>query len=278
MEIITGDSHLVIDPTRGGAIDELKLEGVQVIQLQDEVDYQGSLLFPFPNRLSNGAYHFEGKSYQFPHNDFGNPNALHGFIADRPMAVKLSGDEIALEYNYDGTLAYYPFPFHFQIAYHLRKDVLAATVIITNKGLSNMPCGFGWHPYFKVDGLQNALMQLPEVRKVGIDELMIPNGQKHPYMSFDTLEKLDGHQLDTCFELLEKDGAETILQVNDQNSINIWQDGAFGFIQVFTHPNDQCVAIEPMTCNIDALNNGDGLKVLAPNEEWQMSFGVQLFS
>ena len=48
----------------------------------------------------------------------------------------------------------------------------------------------------------------------------------------------------------------------------------WNFLQVFTPPHRQSIALEPMTCNIDAFNNQDGLKMLAPKETLSGVFGV----
>jgi aldose 1-epimerase len=53
----------------------------------------------------------------------------------------------------------------------------------------------------------------------------------------------------------------------------------FAFVQVFT-PSDlvgrgRALAVEPMTCPPDALNSGDRLITLAPDETWSASWGIR---
>src|SRR5215469_12822878 len=45
--------------------------------------YKGPKLSPFPCRIRDGKYEFEGKSYQFSRL-FGDGTAIHGLIYDRP--------------------------------------------------------------------------------------------------------------------------------------------------------------------------------------------------
>jgi len=273
IEVEIGKSRIVVDPNRGGAIDELYLDGLKVIELQEGFHYEASLLFPFPNRLGGGTFTFEERNFSFPINDFGLPNALHGFMADLPFHGKVVNDKLVLSHNYLGDRDYYPFPFSIEATYHLLDNGLDVHVRIQNKGDRDMPCAFGWHPYFKVN---EPAMQLPPVQRVVVDKNMIPYGQKELFDRFVQMRTLQGEELDACFALEEKHGGVSYLQIEDDKRLEIWQDDAFGFIQVFTPGDRQSVAIEPMTGNIDALNNGEGLKILAPEEVWPLSFGVRL--
>jgi aldose 1-epimerase len=47
---------------------------------------------------------------------------------------------------------------------------------------------------------------------------------------------------------------------------------------IFTPPdeNRDCIAIEPMSCNTNAFNNGDGLTILEPGEKFKGKYGVSL--
>src|SRR5438034_969248 len=45
------------------------------------------ILFPFPNRIRDGRYSWDGKSYQLPLNDPTRLNAIHGFACRHPWRV-----------------------------------------------------------------------------------------------------------------------------------------------------------------------------------------------
>ena len=65
-----------------------------------------------------------------------------------------------------------------------------------------------------------------------------------------------------------------------KGSIRYWQETGpqkFNYMQVFMPPYGTSIALEPMTCNIDAFNNGDGLTNLAPGETLRAKAGVQYF-
>ena len=45
----------------------------------------------------------------------------------------------------------------------------------------------------------------------------------------------------------------------------------FPYFQVFTPPHRSSVALEPMSCTVDAFNNGGGLVRLMPGATWGAS-------
>ena len=73
------------------------------------------------------------------------------------------------------------------------------------------------------------------------------------------------------------------LSAADRRAVEVWTDRSFAFVQVyvmdaFPDPDQgrtRAVAIEPMTAAPDALNSGLGLRWLAPDETWDLSWGLQ---
>ncbi|MEP6843022.1 MAG: hypothetical protein ABJA11_05845, partial [Pseudolysinimonas sp.] len=72
------------------------------------------------------------------------------------------------------------------------------------------------------------------------------------------------------------------LTAPDGSRTTLWQDTAWGYVQVFTThamatadgPMD-AIAIEPMTAPPDALNSGQGLLWLEPGSSWEGSWGLR---
>ena len=46
--------------------------------------YQGTVLAPWPNRIADGRYRFQGTSYQLALTEPDRRNALHGLVLGRP--------------------------------------------------------------------------------------------------------------------------------------------------------------------------------------------------
>jgi len=81
------ESFVKFVPEKGATISDFRLnnqniyDGYQSFEdLEALTWYRGILLAPFPNRLQEGKYSFEGIEYQFPINDSETETALHGFM------------------------------------------------------------------------------------------------------------------------------------------------------------------------------------------------------
>ena len=120
-------------PEYGATVLELVFNGKNILdhyQSPEELKIgnwsKNAILFPFPNRLKNGQYEVAGKMYQFPINDMGTQNALHGLGHQKPFSIKsieLSEAEakIICTYQDDGENEAYPFPFVCEISFCLKK-------------------------------------------------------------------------------------------------------------------------------------------------------------
>ena len=248
--------------------------------------FKGSNLLPFPNRIKDGKYNFQGKDYQlnmnFPHES----NAIHGLIFDIPFKVtdkKAEEASCSLKLEYSSRpFPGYPFHYLVKIVYTLRENSgFECKVKINNLLPHAMPVGHGWHPYFMADSgkVDDLFLQFPADAILEVDKTNIPTGKKQPYNSFNKLKKIGDTKLDSCFQLSrDKDRAEIIIH-NKENGFGycIWQETGqfkYNFLQIYTPPDRKSVAIEPMTCAPDAFNNNNGLIILGPLEKMQTSFGI----
>ncbi|PHN06199.1 aldose 1-epimerase [Flavilitoribacter nigricans] len=287
-----GKNRLELVPGHGACVLDLVFEGISILdgyQTPQEMDSnrwsKNVVLFPFPNRLEDGTYEWDGQSYQFPINDPATNNALHGFGAKEPMRitqVELSpeGATIGCEYQNAGDNPAYPFPFTFNIQFSIdQRNQLTVLMAFQNDGEQDIPVGFGWHPYFnlgeKVDQLE---LQFPPCELVAIDQRMLPNGKRYDYDQFAELKTLGGTTLDNCFALRDDRVEASVYVHGEKGKMRYWQetgDNKYNFLQVFTPPYRTAIALEPMTCNVNAFNNGDGLIRLGSLESVDARFGVR---
>lgn len=285
MEQLTFQGNtLRIDKENGAAITYWSCQKntleVAPINNQSYHKFEGSLLFPFPNRLASGSYTFEGIEYQFDINDGDNrPNALHGLIhsVEFSLIEKLE-DSIRLRYEYEGELAAYPFPYTFEVEYKLTNNELEIVGTVVNTGSENMPCGFGWHPYFDIQlADQSPKFKLQKASKIDVNDVLIPTGTEAIYKTFQELKSIEGISLDNCFRLEKiEERSSCFLSYPGIGTLEIWQDHNFPFIQVYK-PDERAMAIEPMTCGINAFNTLQGLKKLSPQETWAFKMGLRFF-
>ncbi|MFZ4543098.1 MAG: aldose 1-epimerase [Saprospiraceae bacterium] len=294
------EKHILHNPISGNKIELLpncgslllsaRLNGVEVIdgyqdpaELEDLKFGKSLVLFPFPNRLDGGKYTFEGKNYKFPINNVATENAIHGLDKKTPFYVSsiVCGKnyaEICCRYDYEGLNTSYPFPFQISIDFTISDDhEVEINMTMINKGLGNLPAGLGWHPYFKIaDHIEEVELSISDLEMIEINERMLPTGNRKKFDEFVASKKVANTQLDNCFFILNQAHPFQAILNSALGTLKYWQETGnekFNFIQIFTPAHRKSIALEPMTCNIDAFNNGDGLKILAQDESLVGKFG-----
>lgn len=279
----TGHSFSVV-PERGANVLDIHFSGKNILdgyntpeELEAAKWGKSVLLFPFPNRLDQGRYEWLGKQYQFPVNNAATENAIHGFVRDEAFEVEyvfLAKDHASIlcKYTYLGTRHYYPFSFSLEVEFMIHDNgTFTLEAACHNLSDQPIPIGFGWHPYFRLTGkADDHLMQLPACEQVAINERMIPTGGRSKFVDFQRKKRVGDTFLDNCFCNEKTSGSYKMTLEGAGHRIDVKANARqFPFFQVFTPPHRESVALEPMTCNVDAFNNLQGLVTLAPDKEWK---------
>lgn len=272
--------------------------------LADE-SYASAFLYPFPSRIRHGIYRFDGDDYALPMNEAKYDNALHGFVYGESFQV-ISQEttdthaQLALRYDYTGSMAGYPFPFSLTITYELiqadqlplgsltndRMCALRLTYSALNTGPKPCPAAFGWHPYFTLseEAIDDMTLSLPARSAIVLDDNMLPKGRK-PAEPAETI-KLHEQNLDIPFAIEPTSPAtgdsfaETIL-ASPQAGVRllVGQEtgpGKLNYLVCFTPPRRDSIAIEPLTANVNAFNTGDGLAIIEPGDALSGTIWVRL--
>ncbi len=280
----TGNGFSIV-PEMGGTLLDLWFGGQSVLdgyttpdELAEGKWGKSAILFPFPNRLLDGRFDWAGQTYQFPINNAATENAIHGFARHLPFALADTATDAkhgacTVVLDYDGHLDYYPFPCRLAVQFAMSDTKgFTTTVRMENHHNTPIPVGFGWHPYFKVaDNLVDTTLRLPKCDLVEIDGRMIPTGALQVFADFDAPKLLGDMVFDNCFTYQEDVIAASIAVKGRRFTMEV-PAGDFPYFQVFTPPMRQSIAFEPMTCNVNALNNGDGLLILHAKEMWEGAF------
>ena len=273
-----------INPEQGGALVALTLKGRDVVKYPLKTDdlqkgYPSAFLFPFPNRIRDGKYAFEGKKFEVPINDIQGNNAIHGLVAFKKFEINdFSTNELELVYNYRGNLESYPFSYQFKVKYSLLQNhELCLEFEIANTGKTTMPCGFGWHPYFGFEGstIGDFKLKLPIRNKLELDERLLPTGEKE-LERFQVIS-LKNSILDHIYEMKNRNGLQVIELRDKANKIKVYQsagENGLNYFVIYTPPSRNCVAIEPQSCPTNAFNSQVDLKILQPREIWNFKIGV----
>ncbi len=289
------DFEMKIIPGYGANLCFLKLSGIELIdgfknnkECMEDTGFKNALLFPFPNRLKDGAYIFENKKYQFPINEPERDNALHGFLYNRPFKIKnyfVSDLDagITLTYVYSGDIPAYPFPCDIEVSYSLSVVTgFRLGITVQNKSGGTMPVGLGWHPYFKIgqDSIDGFQLSIPSHKEYKLDKQLIPSHLSLTQAG-ETL-RLENKNLDNAYKISDESTNQSYIYLEDRKnnrSIKFWQEAGedkFNYFQIYTPTHRKSIAIEPMSCSIDAFNSKDGLIVLKPGQKIEMNCGVEL--
>ena len=276
----------------GGGLRSLTRDGVDLLAgyAAEETcqSVRGQQLMPWPNRIRDGKYTWEGVEQQLAITEVAKNNASHGLV--RWVLWELvdqSASSVTLAYRL------HPQPgwdhhLHLHTTYVVDAGGLVVTTTARNVGASTAPFGYGAHPYLalgetKVD---DAVLHVPAERWVEVDERSLPVGVRDvegtPY-DFRTPKAIGPHEVDVAYTHVERDEDDGLWRVSvqtaDRGMITMWADGAFPWLQVFTgvahlHKGLPGVAVEPMTCPAEAFNSGESLITLEPGDEWIGTWGI----
>jgi aldose 1-epimerase len=249
----------------------------------------GQVLAPWPNRIRDGEYTFDGRSYQLPLDEPDKGTAIHGLVRwelwDRMDHTPTSVTLARTIQPRPG----YPFALVLRVHWSLGPDGLKVEHQATNVGPNRAPFGLGVHPFLTLGGeaLDSATLKLPVGRRLLLDDRLLPTGTEEDVEGTDwdyrAGRKIGSAALDTPFVVTERDsdGIAVSDLVDDQGrGAQLWQDSAFGWLQVYNGVGpsgvaNHAIAVEPMTCPPDAFNSGEGLITLEPGTKWSGSWGVR---
>ena len=229
-------------------------------------------LSPFACRVKNATYNFGSNQYILDKYML-DGSAIHGLLYDVVFAVTLAEADneraqVVLTYAYQGDNPGYPFSYDCIITYTLKQEnTLEIVTEIINKDKGIIPMQDGWHPYFtlgkKIDELQ---LQFQSEEKILFDDTLVPSGETLPYQEFGSLKQINDTFFDNCFSLnfaacqplcVLRDAAQKL-------QIEIHPDKTYPYLQIYTPPGRNSIAIENLSAVPDAFNNGIGLITLAP--------------
>ncbi|WP_159017713.1 aldose 1-epimerase [Algibacter sp. L3A6] len=263
----------------GASLQELKLFGQTLIKNLSPLDYKNtyasSILFPFANRIKDGTYTYNNETYKFPVNEAPNNNALHGLVFDKTFDVidettAENSASVKLLYKEDKKSEGFPFTYSIQLEYRITETTLDLNVEVKNTDSETFPFTLGWHPYFLSSNLSESLLSFESTKKMVFSDRMITTETTNNPDPSEML--LKDKQLDDCWEL-DKTKIE-FATPNYNLSINSSEENCF--LQAYTPPLVNVIAIEPTTGVSDSFNNKIGLKTLAPNATYQLDWNLKL--
>jgi aldose 1-epimerase len=290
-KLVAGDLEAVFLPSRGMLGASLRHRGVELLRRVEDLEAAAAhgatagipLLHPWANRLAGPRYRAAGREVSLDpsspllhRDDHGLP--IHGVPWSRLAweVIDAGPDRLAacLEWGRTELLAVFPFRHRLELAATLRSDglTLETKLIAGPDGL--VPVSFGFHPYLGPADLtrRDWRLELPEMRRLILDERGIPTGRDEPFAGFDApLGKID---LDDGFALLGERASLSIAGGGRRISVEFLS--GFNYAQVFAPKDKDYIALEPMTAPTSALTSGRGLRLAAPGEAFSAAFRIRI--
>jgi aldose 1-epimerase len=245
--------------------------------------HKSSKLSPFPCRISNGKYNFEGKQFEF-RNKFHDGSAIHGLLYNRHFSTieKSSTDENAsasFEYHFEKEDEGFPFRYICRVNYTLfAENRLQVETIITNTDAHSIPMADGWHPYFTLEGkVDDWVLQSGVESTLEFNDKLIPTGRLLPDNKFQESLSLKEIQLDNCFVVTDfQKAACRLSNPSNKLSLEFFPTASYRYLQIYTPPHRNSIAIENLSAPPDSFNNKMDLVVLAPGESKNFTVSYQL--
>lgn len=259
------------------------------------------ILFP-PNRIADGRYVFEGRTYQYPITIERERNYHHGVLKSEAFLVSKAREtdrEVMIECRYyanagnDAVYRDFPHEFKCKITYRLTAEGLEQEVVFFNRSETRMPLGVGFHTPLTIPfagGIDaDYVMRLAVGEEVELDGRNLPTGRRLPLSEQFSKLRREGLQVTGCgpieagFTLREIDvdgkpfrgalvehlrtGVRTCYEVDEQTTYwTLWNNGG----QV-----PYCCP-EPQTWTTNAPNAADpaaeGFRAIDPGESWRTTF------
>ncbi len=243
--------------------------------------YQGKTLVPWPNRIADGRYEFEGATHELPVNEHATGTALHGLACWQDWDVIAAGlDEVRL-----GTVLAprygYPFQIRSEVTYRLTAAAgLEVAIESTNIGPKAAPYGSSTHPYLTCGlvAVDECTLQFPAGKVLLTDERMLPIelvAAEQADMDFRTARLLGEQRIDHAFSDLPPEGWQVSLS-HPGTGLTSRLSAQEPWLQIYSGEllGRRGVAVEPMTCPPDAFNSGTDLIVLQPGESHALHFRI----
>lgn len=252
------------------------------------------ILFP-PNRVKEGKFTFEGKSYQLPINKA--PDHSHGELRNRPWhLVELGADEergafAVTEFRFRehaDLLEFYGHAYRFRFTYRVYEGQLILDGEIHNEGEMDAPLFLGFHPYFtvKTGHEKETYVKVPAVKEWPVDDKGFPVGpaavtpvvrELEKGLRFDDFPRVD-HNLVT---LIPGSRDCQIIDRKAGRTIQYEFGSEFPFMIIFKPSWTTGVSLEPYTCITDAYNQPyepeeTGVRAIKPDEPFRFTHSVRV--
>jgi aldose 1-epimerase len=256
----------------------------------------GQLLIPWPNRVRDGRYRWQGEDRQLDLSEPATGNASHGFTRFLPWRVVAEDAGHDSAYVRFGLRLYpmhgYPHILELTAHYELNEAGLTVEVVARNQGDRVAPYGLGAHPYLTLGrgpgSVGEAVLEVPAETWLPVDDRMVPTGARESVegtqYDFRKPRVIGGTQLDTACTGLTRD-ADGLARVRltepeGGRGVELRLGAGLDWVQLYTGDTLPAayrragIAVEPMSCPPNAFATGEDVVGIEPGARVAHRFGI----
>ena len=269
----------------GATVRELSYQGRPLVvgfgADEEMPNFRGAFVAPWPNRIADGRYSFDGVEHTLPINEPERGTALHGLVFDVPWElVEHTSSSVTLTSTIQPREAY-PFRLVLRARFSVGDEGFLTEISATNTGERRAPYGVCPHPYLLAGSspLDEWELLLPAATVLTVTPDRLLPVAKEPVkgspFDFRAQRRLDDVQIDHAFTDLTRgsEGMATVRVLDPAAGTGVamvW-DETCPWVQIHTadlpkkpESTRLGLAVEPMTCPPEAFNTGEDLVVLEP--------------
>jgi aldose 1-epimerase len=231
-------------------------------------------LVPYSNRIANAQLHWQNHVYSLTRNFAPEPHSIHGVGWHRAWDILHCTAQNAALRTLHAPDAHWPFAFEATQTFALTHDTLHMEMSVTNVGTLAAPFGLGWHPYFAKRPPARINFSAAGRWEMGVDNLPT---HRAPSLGIDA--GCAPLNVDHCF-----DGWSGELHLRDETLHTVVRSD-LKFLVVYTHPDMDAIAVEPVSQVNNAFNMFDtqrydektlGVRILQSGESMRAWMSVQV--
>jgi len=293
VEIRHGSQSAVIVAV-GGGVRTYRIDGADVLDGYAESvqcdGARGQQLVPWPNRVKDGRWSWQGRDRQLAISEPEQNNAIHGLarwsewqVADRSDDAVTMRVRIFPQPGWD-------WPLEVDTKYALSAAGLLVETTIRNLGTQPAPVAAGAHPYLTAgtETVDECSLVVPAAARIVTGKQQIPTGTEPvdgTAFDFRSARAIGSTRIDFAFADLIRDDdgrARVRLSGSDDRWAALWVDERYPWVEIFTgdalpaaERRRKGLGVEPMSAPPNALATGEGLVALDPGAGWTGAWGIE---
>jgi aldose 1-epimerase len=279
----------------GGGVRAYRVDGEDVLHPYSVSSMcdgtHGAPLVPWPNRLADGRYSFDGGEYQVALTEPDKHNAIHGFLLWRNWAAVASEPNRVVMVTRLHPLQGWPHALDVAVEYSVDDGGPTTEIRATNVGQAACPFAAGQHPYLSPGSglIDDCSLQLEaETRIVTDSRRQLPIGReavRGTDYDFNSSRLIGDQKIDFAVTGLKRDRdgrAWARLIRPDGRSVELWVDESFPIVEIYTADTlgadrrRSGLGCEPMSCPPNGLATAEDIIRLDPGESFVARWGVRM--